>query len=211
MIRLTETGPIVLSFASYPIRSNTPPDGIRAAVIRAAGRVPCSAATFFWSERQAAEGWLQGQIDARRRNGIPVRLIVAGHGLGATEAAEATRDILNQVPDAQVVLLLTVDAVRPGRIASAAGAASAMVNRLPGVNTSLNAYDSAPVPDGRRFLTHINYYQDVSQHYHGVAMPGAENHRLDDWTGLLNHGNADDFALPLLTADLYAALRRGSL
>ncbi|MCL2000735.1 MAG: hypothetical protein FWG74_04805 [Planctomycetes bacterium] len=213
VLRRSDYGPIVISFASYPLRDGVPPDGVAFAVLRAAGGYPVSAAVFYWSERGRAERWLEEQMAVRRSLGQPIRLIFAGHGLGATEAAEATRGLLLRTPDAEVALLLTVDAVKPGKVERAAaitGSALFNLGGMPGVKIGLTAYDSAPAPDGRRFWTHINYYQNQSLFYHGSSMPWAENHHIDDWTGLLNHGNADDFVFPLLLADIKAALERGS-
>ena len=210
VIRQADAGCIAVAFVSYPMRAGAPPEGVRAAVIEASRRVPCSAAVFFWSDRVVADRWLREQFDRRRRSGQPIRVVLTGHGLGATEAAEKTKDLLARDPDVEIALLLTVDAIKPGRIGSMSGTAGAtggaLAKRLPGVNVNFAAYDSAPAPDGLRFRSHIHYYQDKSQFYHGSAMPGAENHLLEDWTGLLNHGNSDDFALPLIVSDLRAVL-----
>lgn len=211
IMRYADTGVVVVVFASFPLRDGVPPDGVRRAVAVSLGRRPCSAATFFWSENILAERWIEDQLERRRRAGLPPRLILAGHGLGASAASEMAKTVMARNQDVEIVLLLTVDAVKTGRIESAAGVAgSAIVNRLPGVNMNFIAYDAAPAPDGRRLWSHINYYQDKSQAYHGAAMPGAENHHIDDWTGALNHGDADDFVYPLLTVDIRAALERGT-
>lgn len=211
VLRTSPTGPIVLVFTQYPFRPGTPPDGVTRAVAQALDRTSCSAAAFYWNQKTAAERWLNQQIAVRRNHGQPVRLIMAGHGLAATEASEMAREILvrDQTADVQIVLLLTLDAVRAGRINYAAGAAGAAVNRIPGVNMNLIAYDGAPAPDGVRLRSHINYYQSRNSVYHGTPMPGAENHLLSDWSGYLNHGNIDDFAFPLLTNDIKAALVGG--
>lgn len=210
VIRTADSGCVVAGFSSFPFKPGTPPDGVRSALLQMAGRQPCSAAAFYYSEREAAQRWVREQLELRRRMGRPPRLILVGHGLGATEATDAAWEILAREQDVQIVLLLTVDAVKAGRMSQAAGAAGAMVNRLPGVNTSLAAHDAAPQPDGVRLWAHINYYQEGSASYHGTSMPGAENRLLDDWTGLVNHGNADEFALPFLIADLRFALERGA-
>lgn len=211
VLRNSATGPIIVTYAPFPFQSAAPEDGVRRAVAAVIGRAPCSAASFHYTEKATAERWLREQMEARRRNGWPVRVILAGHGLGGTEAAETARDIIVKDSSAEIVLLLTVDAVKPGRINYATGAAGAAVTRISGVklNMSLVAYDMAPAPDGIRFWSHINYYQTQNSIYHGSSMPGAENHLLDDWSGYLNHGNVDDFAFPLLTADLRAAIARG--
>lgn len=211
IVRNSATGCIVVAFSPYPYRAGAPTDGLRRAVETAIGRAPCSAATFYWSEKPLAERWLNAQIQSRRQYGQPIRVVLAGHGLGATEAAETAREMIIRDPTVEVTMLLTLDAVKPGKINYAAGAAGAAVNRITGVNmsTSLVAYDSAPPVDGVRLLSHINYYQTKNSVYHGAAIPGAENHLLDDWSGFLNHGNIDDFAYPLLTADLRAGIARG--
>ncbi len=135
--------------------------------------------------------------------------IFAGHGLGATEASETARELLFQERNFDILLLLTVDAVKSSRYGGPAySAGNAIVNRLPGVSHSFTAYSAAPAPDGRQVWAHINYYQTKSINLHGAAMPYAENHLLADWTGVLNHGNADDFAMPNLTADLRYAIAR---
>lgn len=210
VVRQAAEGPIVVTFASYPLRPSAPPDGIRAAMLRSLGRAPCSAASFYYSEKAVAERWIGDQVAARRRNGYPVRLILAGHGLGAAEAADTARDWLEKSPDAQVVLLVTVDAVKTaGRFTSAANVTgTAIAKHIPGVNMNFIAYDSAPTPDGQRFLSHVNYYQSRSEYYSGIPMAGAENHLLEDWTGVLNHASADDFAMPMVTADFRNAMRR---
>ncbi len=209
ILRRSGVGPVVVSFASYPLRPGAPPDGVQMAILQAIGNGRCDVASFYWSERALSMGWIQEQMEHRRRTGQPLRLIMAGHGLGATEAAEVAREIIFNDRDVQIVLLLTVDAVKTGRLASPAGVAgNTIAKRIPGVNHSFTAYDAAPVPDGRQLWSHINYYQTRSTYYHGAAMPGAENHHLDDWTGLLNHGNADDFAVTFLVNDLRYALRK---
>ncbi len=209
VFRNANTGPIIVTFTSYPLKADAPPDGVRMAVQRSLGRFPCSAATFFWSERAMAERWLREQIDVRRQYGNPARLILAGHGIGATEASEVAKDVLSWNTGAEIVLLLTVDAVKSGRVSSAAGiTGAATVGRIPGVNMNFVAYDGAPPPDRVHLWSHINYYQKGSSVYHGSPMPWAENHLLEDWTGMLNHGNADDFALPLMATDIRAAVER---
>lgn len=211
ILRTEGRGPIVLSFASYPMRPGTPPDGVRAAIMKTIGSVPCSAATFYWTENERFRRWFGDQADERRARGLPVRLILAGHGLGATEACELAKDILYNDRDVEIVLLLTVDAVKTNRLGSAAAATgNVLTKRIPGIDHSFTAYDAAPEPDGKRLWSHVNYYQAKSTYYHGTAMPHAENHRLDDWTGLLNHGNADDFAYTFLLTDLRQALSEGS-
>lgn len=208
ILRNANTGPIVATFTSYPLKADAPPDGVRMAVQRSLGRFPCSYATFFWSDRAMAERWLREQIDIRRQYGYPARLILAGHGIGATEASEVAKDVLLWNTGAEIVLLLTVDAVKTGRVSTAAGiTGAATVGRIPGVNMNFTAYDAAPLPDRVHLWTHVNYYQKNGS-YHGSPMPWAENHLLEDWTGMLNHGNADDFALPLMATDIRAALER---
>lgn len=203
-------GPIIVSFASSPMRKGAPPDGIRAAIQRSIENKPCSAATFFWAERDRTRGWLLEQFETRRAAHQPIRLILAGHGLGATEACELAKELMRQTQDVEIVLLLTVDAVKTNRIGSAAAVTgNALTKRIPGVDHNFTAYDAAPQPDGEKLWAHVNYYQSKSAYYHGTAMPYAENHRLDDWTGLLNHGNADDFAYTFLATDLRLALKEG--
>lgn len=208
ILREAPMGPILVVYTPYPLRAGAPADGVRRALEASLGRLPCSAAAFHWSEREMAERWIKEQMEIRRHRGRPVRLVLAGHSLGATEAAETARDLLFREKDVVIPLLLTVDAVKTSRIGSSAAVAGAVVvNRLPGVSLSLTAYEAAPVPDGQRLWSHINYYHRNSV-YHGSAMPGAENHLLDDWSGYLNHGNIDDFAYPLLVADFRASLAR---
>lgn len=208
VLRTSPAGPIIVTYSPYPIRADAPSDGVRRALDAALGRINCSAASFYWSERAMAERWIKEQIDLRRQNGQPIRLILAGHSLGATEAAETARDILFRERDVVIAMLLTVDAVKTSRLGSPAAAAGAVVvNRLPGISTSLTAYEAAPAADGVTLWAHINYYHSNSV-YHGTSMPGAENHLLDDWSGYLNHGNIDDFAYPLLVTDFKAALTR---
>ncbi len=208
VIRNSGTGPVAVTYISSRPKPGAPADGVRAALVQAMGDMDCSAASFHWSERDRAMRWIREQLDERRRRSLPPRLLLAGHGLGATEASETARDVLFGDRDVEIVLLLTVDAVKTNKIGSAAAVTgTAIAKRIPGVDHNFTAYDAAPEPDGRRFRAHINYYQTKSAYYHGTAMPRAENHRIDDWTGLLNHGNADDFALTFLIADLRQALR----
>lgn len=210
VVRNEKTGPVVVTFASYPLKPGSQPDGVRAALMRAlSDDDDCSVATFFWSERTRSMRWIQDQLEERRKRGQPPRLILAGHGIGATEASETAREIIFGDRDVEIVLLATVDAVKTSKIGTAAGATGNVIaRRIPGVNLSFTAYDAAPEPDGRQLWAHVNYYQTKSVYYHGSPMPHAENHRIDDWTGLLNHGNADDFALTFLVADFREALRR---
>jgi hypothetical protein len=209
IIRRGWSGPVVVTFSSSPLARGAPPDGVRAALLRALGDDECSAATFHWSARARSMRWIQERLEERRKIGRPPRLILAGHGLGATEAAETAREIMFDDRDVEIVLLVTVDAVKTGKIGGAAGVTgNAIARRIPGVDLNFTAYDAAPEPDGRQLWTHVNYYQAKSVYFHGSSMPYAENHRVDDWTGLLNHANADDFALPFLVADFREALRR---
>ena len=208
VIRRAPAGPVIVTYASYPLRDGAPADGVRAAVMRAIGNANCSVASFYWSERARALKWIRDELDQRRRSGLPPRLILAGHGLGATEASETAREIIFNDRDVEIVLLLTVDAVKTGKIGSAAAVTgNALTHRIPGVKHSFTAYEAAPEPDARQLWAHVNYYQSRSVYYHGTAMPYAENHLIDDWTGLLNHGNADDFAMTFLVSDLRHALR----
>lgn len=208
IIRAADTGPVVVIYASHPLKPGSPPDGVRSAFLRTVGDAECSAASFYYSEQTRALRWVQDQLNERRRRRMPPRLILAGHGLGATEASETAREIIFNDRDVEIVLLLTVDAVKTGKLGSAAGVTgNAIARRIPGVEHSFTAYDAAPEPDGRQLWDHVNYYQTRSVYNHGTSMPYAENHRVDDWTGLLNHGNADDFSLTFLIADFRQALR----
>jgi pimeloyl-ACP methyl ester carboxylesterase len=209
IIRETGGGDIIVVYSPYPLRRGAPPDGVRRAAQQAIGRGQCSAAAFFWSEKAMSIRWIRSQIAERIRFGLPPRVILAGHGLGATAAAETARTLCRDPSDVVVALLLTVDAVKTGPIGSAAGVTGSVIaSSLPGVKVSFAAYDSAPAPDGLRLLAHVNYYQTATV-YHGAPMPGAENHRLDDSTGVLNHGNVDDFAFPMLASDLRRAMAGG--
>lgn len=210
VIREAETGDIVVVYTSYPLRRGAPPDGVRRAVQKAIDRRPCSAAAFYWSEKTLSTRWIQMQIAERTRQGLQPRIILAGHGLGATTAAETARSLSRDPSGAVVTLLLTVDAVKTGRIGSAAGVTGTVIaSSLPGVKASFTAYDSAPAPDGQRLLVHVNYYQTATG-YHGAPMPHAENHHLGDSSGVLNHGNVDDFAFPMLVSDLRRAMAAGA-
>jgi hypothetical protein len=209
IMREAEQGEIIVVYASYPLRPGAPPDGVRRAVQRAMGRGPCSSAAFYWSERTLSSRWIHSQIAERIRHGIAPRVILAGHGLGATTAAETARSLMRDQSGAVVSLLLTVDAVKTGKIGSAAGVTGTVIaSSLPGVKANFVAYDAAPAPDGVRLLAHVNYYQ-TSAGYNGAPMPGAENHHLFDPSGMLNHGNADDFAFAMLAGDLRGTLGRG--
>lgn len=210
IMRQSSMGPIIVVFCPYPLDDASPSDGVRSAVIRAIGGENCSAAAFHWTERAMAERWVREQLEVRRLHGTPLRIILAGHSLGATTAAETARDIMTNLPDVVIPLLLTVDAIKTGRISSTAGVTGAFIASASGIKTSFTAYDSAPTPDGRTLRRHVNYYQKNSDLYHGSPMPGAENHLLHDTSGLLNHGNADDFALPLLVRDIHFAMTRGA-
>ena len=202
IIRRSSLGPILVVFTPYPLHKDAPPDGVHAAALDAIGGLNCSAAAFHWSERDMAERWIKEQTDIRRSQGVAPQLILAGHSLGATTAAETARDVLNRQPDVIIPLLLTVDAIKTGRIVSKAGVTGAIIaNSVPGIKTNFTSYDSAPYPDNVRFLRHMNYYQNNSSLYHGVAMPGAENRLLTDSTTLLNHGNADDFCYPFMVRE----------
>ena len=212
IIRRSDAGPVIVAFSAYPLRGDAPPDGVRAAVVRSLGREPCSAAAFYWSERGLRDRWLREQIDRRRRRGETPRIILAGYALGAAEAAETARLLARSETGAVVSLLITVDALKTNRLSSAAGITGSVVaGRIPGVRVNFAAYDSAPVPDGSRLLAHVNYYQTTTELYQGAAMPGAENHLIRDRSGLLNHGNADDFVSPLVAADIRAVLAREAL
>ena len=208
VIRTADIGSVVVVYAPNPPKPGTPPDGVRSALLRAIGDAECSAATFYWSERTRAMRWIQDQLKQRRQRRMPPRLILAGQGLGATEASETAREIMFNDRDVEIVFLLTVDAVKTGRIGSAAAVTgNAIARRIPGVEHSFTAYDAAPEPDGLQLWHHVNYYQTKSVYNHGTSMPYAENHRIDDWTGLLNHNNAGDFSLTFLIADFRQALR----
>lgn len=209
IIRRSETGHIVIAFSSYPLRADAPPDGVRSAIVRAIGRYPCSAAVFYWSERQLSDKWLREQIAIRFPRGEVPRIILAGYGLGATEAAETARALANDPSGIIVSLLVTVDALKTNRFTSAAGVTGSVIaGRIPGVKNNFTAYDSAPIPDGMRLLRHVNYFQRTTSLYHGAPMHGAENHLITDASGLLNHGGVDDIAAPLVASDIMAVFAR---
>lgn len=210
-LRLDTAGCVIVSFSSNHFGKDAPPDGVRAAVLRATDSERCSAASFVWTETASARRWAQEQLSIRAAAGRPQKLILAGHGTGASTAAETARAVMATRPDVQIVLLLTVDAVKTGRISSTAGYAGNQIANRVGWNVNLVAYDNAPAPDGARLLSHINYYQNESGYYHGAPMPSAENHLVADTSGLLNHGDVDDFVVPLVTADIATAIRRAGL
>jgi hypothetical protein len=211
VLRETPAGCAAAIFSPLPLVRGASSRGMERAVLRAFGSLPGSAAVFAWQRQDQARDWLRRQADLRRQSGLPVRLILAGHGLGGAAAAETARFILDREPDSELVLLLTVDAVKTGRLERVAGAAgSAIAGSLPGVSANFVAYDAAPVPDGRRFWFHVNYYQDRTPLCRGAPLPGAENHLIHDETNLLVHENAEDFVFPFLVADFRAALERGT-
>ncbi len=212
IIRNSNYGPIVIVFTPYPLKRESPPDGVHLAVINAMGGMDSSIGAFHWPEKNMAERWLEQQIAVRNAQGLRPQVILTGHSLGATTAAETAKDIMENQQNAVITLLLTVDAVKTGRISSAAGRTGAYIaGTLPGAKISFTAYDGAPAPDGMRLIRHINYYQKNGEHYGGAPMPHAENHLLSDPTGFLNHGNADDFARPLITRDIRNVLRPGGM
>lgn len=210
VLRQGAAGCVLVSYASYPLRKDAPPDGVRAALMRAIDGQTCSAAAFYWTENLMAERWIREQLARRAAAGRPQQLILAGHGLGATAAAETARAIMASMPEAQILLLLTVDAVKTGRISSTAGYAGNQIANRMGLRVNLVAYDGAPMPDNVRLLSHVNYYQNSSEYYHGAPMPGASNHHIADTSGVLNHADIDDFILPLAESDIAAALRRAA-
>lgn len=208
IMRQSDLGPVVIVFTPFPLENDAPPDGVRAAALRAADGRSCSLAAFHWTERAMAERWAGEQMENRRLRGTRPELVLAGHSLGATTAAETARDVVLGRPDALISLLLTVDAIKTGRIGSAAGVTGAFIISASGLKTNLTAYDSAPPPDGARLLRHANYHQGGGL-YHGAAMTNAENHLLADSSGLLNHANADDFAFPMLVREFRSAMAGG--
>ena len=211
ILREMPAGCVAAIFSPLLFVPGAPPRGMGRAILQAFGQLPGSAAVFTWQRQGQARDWLRRQADNRRRSGLPVRLILAGHGLGGAAAAETARFILDREPDSEVILLLTVDAVKTGRVERAAGAAgSAIAGSLPGVSANFVAYDAAPIPDGRRFWFHVNYYQNRTPLCRGARLPWAENHLLHDTMNFLNHENAEDFAFPFLVADFRAALERGT-
>ena len=209
IISESRSGPILVVFTAFPLQDSAPPDGVRKAVSESSFYRTSSSAAFFWSERELSGRWLSEQIAARQKNGETPRLIIAGYSLGATEAAETARRLLKRYPDVQIELLITVDAIKTGKISSAVGVTGSvisMANPVPGKNIVFTSYDSAPEPDGRRFKKHVNYYQSNSRIYHGAAMPAAVNQRLTASSQALNHGNSDDYARPFIMADLRQTL-----
>jgi hypothetical protein len=205
-------GPVALVLLPHPITEQTVPAGLHRALLDAYAGVPLSAAVFHETERERALRWLVGEIRHRRRNGRTPRLVLAGHAAGATAAGEIARHVLRREPAAVVELLLTVDAVKSTAVGATTGVAGTLLtlnNPLPGQTAHFVAWSDTPPVDGRRLLQHVNYYQTETGLAHGARIRSAsENHHVTSTPGeAVNHGNIDDFAYPLLRADLATALR----
>ncbi|MDR1533677.1 MAG: hypothetical protein LBU64_01060 [Planctomycetota bacterium] len=210
VLRNTAAGCVTAIFVAAQPGDSPFPDGMARAALHALGTGPGSLAVFHWSRQREAGEWIGEQLAARRNSGYPLRLILAGHGEGGGVAGDLAQSILAAEAEAELVLLLTVDAIKTGRIQAAAGAAgNAIALGLPVAVPNFLAYDSPPLPDGRRFWRHVNYYQDRDRLRRGMPLPGAENHLLGDRGGYPGHDNLADFALPLLAADFRIALERG--
>ncbi len=214
LIKRSETGPVALVMVPHPIIQPAPADGVRRALACAVRTVDCTAAVFIFNEAAAAEKWLLGECARRRKAGITPRIILGGHSLGATAAAEIARHVLRRTPDVVVLMLVTVDAIKTGPVGATTGMASTVLtlgNPIPGKHVYFFAYDSTPRVDGRRMLAHVNYYQLQTKLYHGKPIRSAsENHQVvtrpED---TVNHGNVDDYAFPMILSDFRHALRQG--
>ena len=150
-------------------------------------------------------GRLRGWTDRARSSRVP-GLLAAGLLVAAF--------FLARQKDVTIALLVTVDAIKNSTVGVTAGIAPTILtlgNPIPGRNVYFIAYENTPPVEGKRVLAHVNYYQLESKLYHGGPISGAsENHRLDDPAQSINHGNSDDFAYPLVRADLQQALRAGA-
>ncbi len=209
-------GPIALVLLPYPITEQTVPAGLHRALLEAYTEGPLSAGIFHEKERDRARRWLLGEIRHRRRAGYTPRLVLGGHAAGATAAGELAGDLLDREPDVVIELLLTVDAVKSTAMGTTTGVAGTLLtlnNPIPGKTAHFVAWDGTPDVDGRRLLAHVNYYQTETGLAHGARIRSAsENHHVTSTPAeAVNHGNIDDFAYPLLRADLAGALRRARL
>ena len=208
-----DDGPVLLAFSASPPNPEAPPEGLRRAMARLTAERDCAAALFPHAESGEAWRWLEEQFLRRRHLSVAPRLVLIGHGLGGTQAAEFAKRVLRDPKQRDVVieLLVTIDAVKNGMVSKPMGIASAAVNRatpiLPTGRLDFIAYNSAPRVDGKRLRAHANYYQPDNTLMHGGPMDGAANQRLLGPAGAVTHENADQYALPYLIADVNHALR----
>lgn len=210
----SDRGPVLLVLKPHPVYVAGLPGGLQRAAEEASAGGGCSAAVFHYADSVAAETWLRAEVEKRRAAGRKAELVLAGHSLGATEAAELARRLLRRPDCPTIRLLLTVDAVKTGSFGSATSKMAETVvglgGPLPKAGMYFVAYTATPAVDGKLLLAHVNYYHTGTKLYHGSPIASAsENYCLDQPELGLNHGNIDDFVYPAALGDLRAALAAG--
>ncbi len=212
-IRAADMGPVAVVLTPHPLALI--PGGVRRALSDASEGTPCTAAAFFYTEQRRAEQWILDLCAKRRKAGEQPRVILAGHSLGATAASEAAKRILRRTDDVCIELLVTVDAIKTSTLGTTTGMGATVLtlaNPIPGKHAYFIAYEDTPDVDGQRVRAHVNYYHLETKLYHGGPIRTAtENHRIcGEPERVLNHGNIDDYAYPLIRADFERALQTGA-
>ncbi|GEM_PF-6931583 len=196
VVQSAREGPIIAVFPG----AQTPVDGLayglRLALDRAMEAGPCSAAIFGVDEAARAHIWIHREGMRRKANEREAETVLVGYGLGGGVACDLTRDLADEGEGLDVVLLVTVDALR----------------RLPAGLRSPVAYSDSPAEIDGGVIRHVNYYQMATAFVHGAAMTGAtENHEVSRaWPRAVSHANVDDYVAPLVAADLRWAVDRSA-
>jgi len=206
----SDTGPIVVLFPGRSAPTDDPNLGILQTAEVLAERISGSVAVFNVHAYEAAHKWLQRQSARRRESGSPRQLALVGHSWGAGAAGRLLKQGFEEDLVDEVTTLVTIDGIEEGYL-------WVLFGHMPSVfsleilfphRLCVLSLTESPVPDGRRFREHINYYQIDSPHLSGYIIPTAtQNHEVwFDRGAELGHGNLDNYVSYLVVEDVLRSM-----
>jgi len=213
IIKERETGPIVLVFPGRTSPADDPTLGIRGTALALADKLNGSIALVSWEAEDAVFRWTARQAALRHARGERAAVALVGHSWGGEAASRMASDLLRYSTVDEIAVLVTIDAINQGIVKCYAECIMSVLlleglfpHRLP-----LMAFREPPVPDGKRLVRHVNYYQLDSPHLHGYPVETAtENHEVwFDRGHEIGHGNLDNYIMSLVVEDVVRAFNRG--
>lgn len=204
------TGPIVVLFPGRSAPTDDPNLGILRTAEVLAERMTGSIAVFNVHAYAAAHRWLERQSALRRERGVPRQLALVGHSWGAGAAGRLLEQGFAEGLIDEVTTMVTLDGIEEGYM-------WVFFGHMPSVFTleiffphrlCVLSLTESPVPDGKRFREHINYYQIDSPHLSGYIIPTAtQNHEVwFDQGAELGHGNLDNYVCYLVVEDVLRSM-----